>query len=176
MAEAVSVIFGTALINNLVLVHLIGASIAYAGSASFNQSIFVGFYSALILVVAGIAFYLAQSLLITPYGLSLLELPVMATIVGVATTLLYLVSRNKWWHLTEHHQIVLWLAGGNSAVLGSILLTNQISTGFVSTLFSLIGSGLGLLVVLLALAAIREKLNLSRVPAPFQCRWLLRNS
>ena len=63
---------------------------------------------------------------------------------------------------------MLFLTGGNSAVLGATLLSSNSILGFSENIAQNFGAALGYSLMIVGFAAVRLRLESSNIPAPFR--------
>ncbi len=168
MTNYLSIIVAAALVNNLVLVQLLGVSSLFYSTSRLQQSIEFALFNFLVLFLASTGNLLIFRFLLVPFGLEFLKLlSFVATSALLTTVLLNLLAARL--PLTARQQgLALFLTGGNSAVLGtSLLSSNSIYTVSESIAFSF-GAALGYSLLLVAFAALRIRLELADVPTPFR--------
>ncbi len=178
-AEWLSITIGAILVNNVVLSRILGicpflgvskkletalgmggAVIFVMGIASFATSLI---YHALISVRLNIPCLGIHDLDIS-FTRLLLFILVIAALVQVVEIVLQKTSRTLYQALG----IYLPLITTNCAVLGAAELSVKANRGVLeSTVFGLC-TGIGFALALLLFASIRERLELSRIPRPFQ--------
>jgi electron transport complex protein RnfA len=106
--------------------------------------------------------------LLQPLGVEYLNIIVFIVIIASVVQLTEVFLRSVSPLLHQVLGIYLPLITTNCAVLGVALLALSRSLDFVQTLAYSIGAALGFTLVLTLFAALRERLEHARVPAPFQ--------
>ena len=111
---------------------------------------------------------LVNNYLLYPYGLNALDLIIDITIIAVAVQVVEIAIRFISYDLYNALGIYLPLITTNCIVLGLVLLNGSLEHNLLeSTVFAL-GAGAGFTLVLVLFAAIRERLAIADVPAPFK--------
>ncbi|MDT8428956.1 MAG: Rnf-Nqr domain containing protein [Pseudomonadales bacterium] len=153
------VIASAAVINNVVLLQLLGTTSLLTATENPRRSYQHGVHTTLLLVLTTGTFHLA-SILLPGFSTEALLLPVYLC---VLLPFLAMLSRLPGCQNTD-----LILLAGNTAILGPIVITSRADSGVLHSLFYALGTGLGFLLVLLVFAAMQERVHTAAVPAPFR--------
>lgn len=156
------------LANNLVLDQALGVSAVTAMSRKFEVAVGMATVSSAVFAVAGISAYLLELGFLQPFGFQALRLLVFMLFVAVGVRMADEILRWRWPAAWHRHRVFLPLAALNSGVLGCMLITIETAGGPVEALATALGLAGGFAMTLIALAAIRERLAVSDVPAPFR--------
>lgn len=168
MSDFLSLIFATALLNNIVLVHVTGVSALFAFSTQLRQALDLALVS---VVILGTSIFLASLLdrfLLKPLGLEFLRLLCFLAISSALATLLATRIRQKLPVTARRGGACLLLAGANSAVIGGALILSESDSSLIQSLAYSLGYGLGFALLLIAFAAFRQRLDSASVPAMFR--------
>lgn len=168
MSELILIIFSAALVNNIVVLEIIGADPALAFLRRMEVAAGLCFTMLVLLPLVTVSTYLVDLWLLGP-----LELEYLQLIVFVSVVLLVMGCLKQWGQLINkklHERIDVFLpfAGINTTVLGIILLNRQLANDFFMSLAFGLGTALGFALVLLMLTATMERLETADVPAPFR--------
>ncbi|MDX1490417.1 MAG: Rnf-Nqr domain containing protein [Pseudohongiellaceae bacterium] len=170
MTEFIVIIVAAALANNYVLVQFLGASTVYSlplGS-KLEPAIAFGIANLLIIVGSGALNYLLYHALLVPTATTYLYLVMFMLINSLLVVLLDAI----WQRLHQSSYLPLkssmLMIAINTCVLGSTLISLERNSDFLITLAQALGAGLGFLIVMVLLSAMRIKLSDPRIPAPFQ--------
>lgn len=168
LAQFLSILFATAVANNIVLVQTLGVSSLFAYSTRMQQAVELSLFSFVVLVLAALVNALIDHFILTPLSLQLLRLLCFVLVSGAITALLAGQIRKHLPLSWRRLEVGLLLVGGNSAVIGLLLLQAQAGSSLSLWIASSIGAGLGFVILLLGFAALRQRLEHSNVPAPFR--------
>lgn len=168
LAQFLSILFATAVANNIVLVQTLGVSSLFAYSTRMQQAVELSLFSFVVLVLAALVNALIDHFILTPLTLQLLRLLCFVLVSGAITALLAGQIRKHLPLSWRRLEVGLLLVGGNSAVIGLSLLQAQAGSSLSLWIASSIGAGLGFVILLLGFAALRQRLEHSNVPAPFR--------
>lgn len=167
---------GAILVNNFVLAKFLGIcpflGVSKKLETALGMSGAVIFVMTLASLVTSIIykFVLSRELVIggTSINLSFLKILVFIVVIASLVQLVEIILQKISPPLYQALGIFLPLITTNCAVLGAAELNVKANRGiFESTLFGFC-SGLGFALALILFASLREKLDLAKVPAPFQ--------
>lgn len=169
MTDFLSIFLATALVNNLVLVQLLGVSSLFAFSNSTQQAKEIALASFVLIFASGLTNSLLDKYLLTPALLQALRLLCFVTVSAVLATMLAILVRKHFALSDRRDHLAFLLAGINSAVIGSALVNTLPGENTVLQLFGYsLGSATGFSILLLAFAAMRERINEQAQPKAFQ--------
>lgn len=168
MSEYLLIIVATVWVNNIVLAQFLGLCPFMGVSRKLETAIGMGLATTFVLTLSSISSYLVHEFLLEPFGLEYLRtisfILVIAAIVGFTELVVHKTSPL----LHNVLGIFLPLITTNCAVLGVALLNIQQSNNFIESALYGFSSAIGFTLVLVAFAAMRERLAASDVPEAFQ--------
>jgi electron transport complex protein RnfA len=168
VGELLLIALSAALVNNVVLVQLIGLCPGFAASQRLDGAIATGLATGLVLVTtAGLA-QLVERYVLEPFNAEYLELIAFVVLIGVAVTLTKIMLRRASPLLERVLGVYVPLVASNCAVLGVVLLNATASRSFVAALFYAAGAAAGFVLALTLLAGLRERLAYADVPIAFR--------
>jgi electron transport complex protein RnfA len=160
-------LIGAVLVNNIVLVKILGLCPFMGVSKKLETSIAMGAATAFVLTVAsGTSFLISKYLL----GTELFYLRTLSFIVVIAGVVQFTemwMEKNQPF-LYQTMGIYLPLITTNCAVLGVPLLNVQANNNFTQSLLFGFGSSVGFSLVLILFASIRERMEAADVPVIFR--------
>jgi electron transport complex protein RnfA len=168
MSEFVLILAAAALVNNLALEHLLGICPLVAVSRRVEAAIGMACATAFVLPISTVSSQLLYQYLLTPLGVSYLHLPVFVLMTGAIVLLLGRSLPRIAPRLDALIGVYLPFTLVNTTVLGVALLNLTASYGLPGALAYGLGAGLGFGLVVVLLAALRERLAAADVPVPFQ--------
>ena len=168
MSELVLIVVAAALVNNFVLVQLLGVCPLMSASRRVEGAVGTGLATGLVLTVASGASYLIDRLVLQRFDVQYLRLLSFVVVIGVTVQAIDLLIRRLSPLLHRVLGIYIPLVAGNCAVLGVALLNSVASRSLVAALFYGAGAALGFTLALALLAGMRERLEHADVPAPFR--------
>ena len=161
------ILIGTVLVNNIVLIKVLGLCPFMGVSKKLEASIAMGLATAFVLTVGSGTSYLISEYLL---GTDLFYLRTLSFIVVIAAV----VQLTEMWMVKNSpvlYQVLgiyLPLITTNCAVLGVPLLNVQADHNLVESLLFGLGGAVGFSMVLIIFASIRERLEAADVPVIFR--------
>jgi electron transport complex protein RnfA len=168
MTSYLFIILGAVLVNNVVLVRMLGLCPYMGVSKKLETAIGMGAATTFVLTLASATSYVIDSWLLIPYDL--IYLRTLAFIVTIASIvqLTELVIQKTSPLLHQVLGIYLPLITTNCAVLGVPLLNIGMRHGLVESMLFGFGSAIGFTLALILFAGIRERLEGADVPTHFR--------
>ena len=163
-----SIIIAAALVNNIILVQLLGVSSLFYATRRLSQAIEFALFNFAVLFLASTANTILYRYLLEPLNLEFLRLVLFVVTSALLTTFfLQLLARRL--PLTLRQQaLLLFLTGGNSAVLGTSLLSTGSALALGESITNSFGAALGFALVIIGFAALRMRLEVADIPVPFR--------
>lgn len=159
---------GAVLVNNFVLVQFLGLCPFMGVSNKLETAIGMSAATTFVLTLASVCSYLTYTYLLVPLELTYLRTISFILVIAVVVQFTEMVVRKSSPLLHRVLGVYLPLITTNCAVLGVALLNINQSNTFMQSLFYGLGAALGFSLVLVLFAAMRERLAVADVPAPFQ--------
>jgi electron transport complex protein RnfA len=166
--EFLSIIIGTALVNNLILGQLLGVSSFFSSTSRLATATSFAVFSAIIMICSTLINYLIFQFVLLPAGLEFLQLLAFLLTSAVLTLTLLKVMQGYFPISYRQHWLPFFMVGGNSAVIGLSLTINRSPVSFLECLAYSLGAATGFALVLILFAAIRERTELADVPRAFR--------
>ena len=168
MSEYLLLFVGTVFVNNIVLVKFLGLCPFMGVSRKIETAIGMSAATTFVLTLSAILSYMINSWILAPLGLEFLR--TIAFIIAIAAVVNFteMVVHKTSPLLYNVLGIFLPLITTNCAVLGVALINVQEQNSFLESAIYGFGSALGFSLVLVLFAAMRERVNVADVPAPFQ--------
>ena len=168
MEQILTVLLGTALVNNVVLVKFLGLCPFMGVSRKVDAAVGMGLATTFVLTLAAAASWAVEHLLLQPLGLGFLRILAFILVIAAIVQFTETVMRKVSPGLYRALGIYLPLITTNCAVLGVALLNVQSGNGFALSLIYGFGSALGFTLVLVIFAGMRERLARLSTPAAFE--------
>jgi electron transport complex protein RnfA len=168
VGELLLIAVGAALVNNFVLVQLLGVCPFIGGTQRVDGAIGLSLAMALVLTLAAGASQLVDLYVLRPYGLEYLRLFALLLVIGAAVGVTELAVRRFAPLLQRVLGLYVPLVATNCAVLGVALINTTASRSFVAALFYGTGAALGFGLALTLFAGLRERVALADVPFAFR--------
>jgi electron transport complex protein RnfA len=168
MGELLLIALGAALVNNFVLVQLLGVCPFIGGSQRVEGAIGMSLAMALVLTIAAGTTQLVDRYFLRPYELEYLRLFALLAVIGAAVGLVELAIRRFSPILQRVLGLYVPLVATNCAVLGVALINTAASRSFVAALFYGVGAAMGFGLALTLFAALRERVAQADTPLAFR--------
>jgi electron transport complex protein RnfA len=168
MTELFVILVATVLVNNFVLVRFLGLCPFMGVSRNLEAAAGMSLATAFVLTLSSASAYLLHVYVLVPLQLDYLRTITFILVIAASVQFTEIMVRRLSPLLDLVLGIYIPLIATNCAVLGVALLNVEQSTGFVQSVFFGIGAAGGFALVLVMFAAIRERLDVADVPAPFR--------
>lgn len=178
MEHALSLFIRSIFVDNMIFASFLGMCSYLAVSKNVKTALGLGVAVTFVLLVTVPLDYIVQTKVLEPMGLDYLAFILFIAIIAGITQLVEMVVERFSPSLYAALGIFLPLIAVNCAIMGASLFMQQrigldpTSTQYIGTVWDSIvyalGSGIGWLLAIVALAAIREKMAYTDVPKPLQ--------
>lgn len=168
LAEYALLLVGTVLVNNFVLVKFLGLCPFMGVSRRLESATGMALATTFVLTLSSVASWAVNNWLLVPLGVEFLRTIAFILVIAVVVQFTEMVVRASSPLLYQVLGIYLPLITTNCAVLGVGLLSVQENHGLVEAALFGFGAAAGFSLVLVLYAAMRERIAVSDVPAPFQ--------
>jgi len=168
MSEYFLLLIGTVFVNNIVLAKFLGLCPFMGVSRKVETAIGMSAATTFVLTLSAVLGYLINSWILAPLELEYLR--TIAFIIAIAAVVNFteMVVHKTSPLLYNVLGIFLPLITTNCAVLGVALINVQEQNSFFESVIYGFGAALGFSLVLILFAAMRERINVADVPAPFK--------
>lgn len=162
------ILIGTVLVNNIVLVKILGLCPFMGVSKKLEASIGMAAATAFVLTVGSMTSWVINHYLLEYYNLEYLRTLSFIVVIASVVQFTQMVMEKSFPILYQMLGIFLPLITTNCAVLGIPLLNAQTGNGFIESGLFGFGGAAGFSLVLILFASIRERLEAADVPTPFK--------
>ncbi|MGD2173429.1 MAG: electron transport complex subunit RsxA [Gammaproteobacteria bacterium] len=168
MSEYLLLLVGTVFVNNIVLAKFLGLCPFMGVSRKVETAIGMSAATTFVLTLSAVLSYLINTWILAPLGLEYLR--TIAFIIAIAAVVNFteMVVHKTSPLMYNVLGIFLPLITTNCAVLGVALINVQQQNSFIESVIYGFGAALGFSLVLVLFAALRERINVADVPAPFR--------
>jgi electron transport complex protein RnfA len=166
--DLVLIVVSAALVNNFVLIQFLGLCPFMGVSNSVSSAAGMSLATAFVLTLASVSSYLLSTWVLEPLGLGYLRIVAFILVIAALVQATELYMRHAAPLLHRVLGVYLPLITSNCAVLGVALLNLREQHSLLESAFYGFGAAAGFGMVLVALAAARERLELADVPASFR--------
>ncbi|HEY5763162.1 MAG TPA: electron transport complex subunit RsxA [Rhodocyclaceae bacterium] len=168
MTQYFFILLGAVLVNNVVLVKMLGLCPFMGVSKKLETAYGMGAATTFVLTVATGASFVIDHYLLQPFELEYLRTLSFIVTIAAVVQLTEMVIAKTSPLLQQVLGIYLPLITTNCAVLGVPLLNISHGYGFVESLLFGMGSAIGFSLVLILFGGLRERIEGASVPAPFR--------
>lgn len=162
------ILIGTVLVNNIVLVKILGLCPFMGVSKKLEASIGMAAATAFVLTVGSMTSWAINHYLLEYYGLEYLRTLSFIVVIASVVQFTQMIMEKHFPVLYQMLGIFLPLITSNCAVLGVPLLNAQMSNGPLESGLYGFGGAVGFSMVLIMFASLRERLEAADVPSPFK--------
>ncbi len=168
MQSYIFLVIGAVLVNNVVLVRILGLCPFMGVSKKLETAIGMGAATTFVLTLGAGTSYLIEHYLLHPFDLGYLRTLAFIVVIAAIVQVTELVIEKTSPVLHQVLGIYLPLITTNCAVLGVPLLNVGFDHNLLQSLLFGFASSLGFTLALVLFAGIRERLDGADVPAPFK--------
>lgn len=168
MTEYLLILVSTIFVNNIVLVKFLGLCPFMGVSRKVETAIGMSFATTFVLTLSAVLSYMVNNWVLAPLGLEFLRTIAFIITIAAVVNFTEMVVQKTSPLMHNVLGIFLPLITTNCAVLGVALLNIQEQHTFLESAFYGFGAAAGFSMVLILFAAMRERVNVADVPAPFQ--------
>ncbi|MBQ9132416.1 MAG: RnfABCDGE type electron transport complex subunit A, partial [Clostridia bacterium] len=162
------ILLSSVLINNYVLSRFLGICPFLGVSKRINQAVGMGISVTAVMLLATLATWPIQHLVLDRFGLGYLQTIVFILIIASLVQFLEILLKRFFPALHQSLGVYLPLITTNCAVLGVAINNITDQYNFVESLFSSLGCGLGFLLAMWIFAGVRNRLEESDAPECFK--------
>lgn len=168
MTDLILLLVGAILINNIVLVQFLGLCPFLGVSNQLETALGMSFATTFVLTLSSGLSTLVYQYLLIPFEVTYLRTIAFIVVIAVVVQGTEIVLRATSPMMYRVLGIFLPLITTNCAVLGVALLNQQQGHGLMQALWYGFAVAVGFSLVLILFAALRERLALADIPAPFR--------
>lgn len=168
MTEYLFILVGAVLVNNVVLVRILGLCPFMGVSKKLATAYGMGAATTFVLTMGTGASYIIDHYLLVPFGLEYLRTISFIVTIAALVQLTELVIQKTSPMLHQVLGIYLPLITTNCAVLGVPLINVSQDNGFIASLIFGAGSSIGFSLALILFAGVRERVEAADVPVYFR--------
>lgn len=166
--QYIMILLGTVLVNNIVLVKILGLCPFMGVSKKLEASIGMAMATAFVLTIGSMSSWAITHYWLEPNHLEYLRTLSFIVVIAGVVQFTEIVMEKSFPPLYQMLGIFLPLITTNCAVLGIPLLNAQQSHGAIESGFYGFGGAVGFSLVLILFASMRERLEAADVPKVFQ--------
>lgn len=168
MVKLVILAIDSMLISNIVLMRFLGICPYIGVSKKQETAAGMGFAVTFVMVMATLLSFVIQVGVLNPLNLGYLQTIVFILVIAALVQMLEVMMKKIAPALFDALGIYLPLITTNCTILGVAILTIQKNFTFIESLVFSLSTGIGYLIAIYLFAGIRERLEYSDIPKPFQ--------
>ncbi|RDE19470.1 electron transport complex subunit RsxA [Motiliproteus coralliicola] len=168
MTDYLLILISTVLVNNFVLVQFLGLCPFMGVSNKLETAMGMSLATTFVLTLSSICSYLVYQYLLLPFDITYLRTISFILVIAVVVQFTEMVVHKTSPLLYRVLGIFLPLITTNCAVLGVALLNINKQNSFVESAIYGFGAALGFSLALILFSAMRERIAVADVPAPFR--------
>ena len=168
MGHLIIIAIDAMLISNIVLMRFLGICPYVGVSKKQSTALGMGFAVVFVMTFATIISFLVQKLVLDAFGLEYLQTIVFILVIASLVQMVEIIMKKIAPALFDALGIYLPLITTTCAILGVAILTIQKNYTFIAGLIFSIATGIGYMIAIFIFAGLRERLEFSDIPKPFQ--------
>ena len=162
-----SIIIGSIFINNVIFAKFLGCCPFMGVSKKVDASLGMGMAVTFVITIASAVTWLVYHFLLAPFGLGYLQTIAFILIIAALVQFVEMAIAKTSPSLYKALGVFLPLITTNCAVLGVAIINIQEGYNFIETVVNGFAVAVGFSLALVLLAGIRERIEYSAIPAPF---------
>lgn len=159
-----AIFFAAIFTNNILLTNYLGMCSFLAVSREVDTSVGLGWAVVFVMTATSALNWLAYHYILVPFDLTYLRFVVFIVIIAAFVQIVEMIIERVSDKLYIALGIFLPLITVNCAILGVSLFMVIREYSFINSVFFGLGSGIGWMIAIIAMAGIRQKMARSRVP------------
>lgn len=168
MGHLIIIAIDAMLISNIVLMRFLGICPYVGVSKKQSTALGMGFAVVFVMTFATIISFLVQRFVLDSFGLEYLQTIVFILVIASLVQMVEIIMKKIAPALFDALGIYLPLITTNCAILGVAILTIQKNYNILEALIFSVATGIGYMIAIFIFAGVRERLEFSDIPKPFQ--------
>ena len=168
MNNLILIIFGAAMINNVVLNQFLGICSFLGVSKQMKASASLGGAVIFVITIASAVASLLYDYVLAPLGMDFMKTIVFILVIAALVQIVEMFLKKKAPAIYRSLGIYLPLITTNCAVLGVALTNVQDGYNFIECVLSGFGTAVGYTIAIVLLAGIRSRIREEDIPAPLR--------
>lgn len=164
-AELLSIFIVAIFIENVVLNQILGICPFIGVSNKLDSAVGMGLAVTFVMLMASVVTWCVQNFVLVPLQLEYLQTISFILVIASLVQFVEMVAKKTTPALYQSLGVFLPLITTNCAVLGLALINIKKGYGLIESSVNSTGAGLGFFFALLIMAGIRERLEISDIPA-----------
>ncbi len=168
LANFIVILTSAVLINNYVLRQFLGICPFLGVSKKLDQSVGMGISVTLVMIIATAATWPIQYFILDAFGLGYMQTIVFILIIAALVQMIELLLKKFIPSLHKGLGVYLPLITTNCAVLGVTINNITDGYGFLESLVSSLGCGLGFMLAMVLFSGLRSRIDETAIPKCFR--------
>ena len=168
MTDFILILFSTALVNNIIVIQVIGVDPALVYSRKIDVAFGLSCAMLIMLPLVTLCGFMIDYWLIVPFNIQYMRLLIFVMLIVVISLCIKLWFKKINKAFNDLIKVFFPYAIINTTVLGALLLSQQFTGNIFMSLAYGLGTAIGFSIVLVLLTAITERLEAADVPVAFQ--------
>ncbi len=164
----IGIIITFVFINNFILTQFLGLCPFIGVSKNIESAVGMGFAVTFVMAIASLTTWAIQTFILVPLGITFLQTITFILVIASLVQFVELVIQKISPALYKALGIYLPLITTNCAVLGIAIISVQSKYNALESFIAGFAAGLGFLLAILLMSAIRTKLDSEWIPKPFR--------
>lgn len=164
----VVILISSVLINNYVLNRFLGICPFLGVSKKLNQATGMGISVTLVMLIASAVTWPIQNFVLNAFGLGYLQTIIFILVIATLVQLIEIVLKKFIPSLHKSLGVYLPLITTNCAVLGVTINNILDGYGFVESMVSSLGCGLGFMLAMVLFSGLRSRIDEDAIPPSFR--------
>ena len=164
MAALISIFVGMALINNFILSRFLGLCPFFGVSKKLGNAISMGLAVTIVMALASLVTWFIYQQVLVRFDAEYMQIVIYILVIASLVQIVEMAIKRTNAALYNALGIYLPLITTNCAVLGVTLINTTESYSLIQSIVSALGGGVGFIIVLSIMSAIRERLDLADSP------------
>ncbi len=167
-SSLIFILISAILINNFIVIRFLGICPFLGVSRKVETAMGMGMAVIFVMTLAGIISWMVFTFILVPLNIEFLETVAFILVIASLVQLVEMFLNKFSPTLYRALGIYLPLITTNCAVLGVALLNIDESYNFIQTVVHSFGAAVGWTLIIILFAGVRERLEFSDIPEPFQ--------
>ena len=163
-----AIVVSSVLVNNYVLTRFLGICPFLGVSKKTSGAVGMGVAVTVVMLLSSLLTYPLQKFVLVPLGLEFLQTVLFILVIASFVQLLEAVIKKFLKPLYLSLGVYLPLITTNCAVLGVCINNINDGYGFLQSIVSALGCGLGFLLAMVMFSGVRSKMDSKSIPEPFR--------
>ncbi|MBE0597669.1 MAG: electron transport complex subunit RsxA [Desulfuromonadales bacterium] len=168
MTELVLILISAVFVNNFVLARFLGICPFLGVSKKVETALGMGMAVVFVMTIASVVTWFIQYFVLIPYNIEYLQTIAFILVIASLVQMVEMIIQKTSPVLYQSLGIFLPLITTNCAVLGVAVLNIQKGYTFLETVIFALGAAAGFTLAMVLFAGLRERVDLSPVPASFR--------